>query len=620
MALTVWSAVRFLWAVLGAVAAAYLLASASSSTGTDAAGLMIVAAGIVFLLGAPWVLADQWLHQQERNARAQKTYDVLRRSNAPLNAPLVFYLRSFDWDERFGNERMQRSILGPWILWIFFNWIILLFFVWQRLYQRLGGRLESMLHRAASQSCGPMIDVSLGRAQGRGFGRVSTTDAEWKQTAGALLDRADLVFMMFSDTTGTSWELQQLVERGRLARTVFLVPPAYALRTDVDTRKYQLERDYRIFSERMSALGYATPKYQQAMAFRVDAHPDRVRFVCFDKDFDGGGTKQLRTWLHEQISEISSDGSLNAKRAKARWRGGAAGFARLGVAALLGVLVAINLQQQASAWNREQTLLQTQCDGYDASVADETLISACSSLIADTGGEQYADINLINNRGLAHLRLGQYELASADFSHLIARNGADSTAFFNRASTRHAQGDLDGAIQDYSQVVALGAHDLTLADAYSSRGLILAERDDADGALRDYDAAIQLFSDYSETIEGNEARQTWISRYATTYVLRAQASMNLQNFAAAVDDCTRALELAPELRDAYATRALAYVASGDDASALPDFDRAIALNPEYATTRRLRGQARIRLGRIAEGEADLADADALEAPQAASAP
>lgn len=603
--LVFWSAVRVLWAAaaIAAMSSTILTGLATAPnwrSGADPLGALLPAALLAFLAGAPWVLADQWLHQQARNARAQKTYKAARAGAQRMNAPLVLYLRSFDWDEKFGSERVKRKLFAPLMLWFFINPLILLFFVLVRLYDRLGGRLESLLYRAASQAVPNLVDVSLGNWYGaRGFGRVSTTDAKWQETASTLLDRAELVLMMFSDTTGTSWELEQLAATGRLEHTIFIIPPAYALQHNDDLRKYQLERDYRVFCERLGALGYATPAYQQALAFRIDRDPARVSLLCFQDDFDTGNAKQLRVWLREQVV------ALGVKSSARRFPPAAA---RIAAAALLGAPIGYHWMQQSAELDRQADLVAAQneqlwdhCSSPEGTLAVDAIVAACSAIIESaTAGDP---LHALNNRGLAYFSAGEAALATVDFTRAIELNPYDPNLFYNRALAREAQGDIDGAYDDFSQVIALGAESSVLSEAHSLRGSILADRGDNAAAIQDQDAALRLAPDS-----------------ASAYVLRADARYNMGDYAAVIADCNSALRLDPARTTALIFRALAYLAMGEDAAALQDLDRIVAVAPNDASSRSLRGDVLIRMGRVAEGEADLAAAAALRAQADAGSP
>ena len=59
---------------------------------------------------------------------------------------------------------------------------------------------------------------------------------------------------------------------------------------------------------------------------------------------------------------------------------------------------------------------------------------------------------------------------------------------------RRTQGDLDGALADYQQVLALIPDD---APAYNARGRVYQAKGDLDAALRDFTRAIQLNPEYA---------------------------------------------------------------------------------------------------------------------------
>ena len=64
---------------------------------------------------------------------------------------------------------------------------------------------------------------------------------------------------------------------------------------------------------------------------------------------------------------------------------------------------------------------------------------------------------------------------------------------------------------------------------------------------------------------------------AATHVNRGILLMRNRNFTAALDDFQRAVELQPELGEAYANRGSALVVEGRFREAIADFDRALAL-------------------------------------------
>jgi tetratricopeptide (TPR) repeat protein len=86
----------------------------------------------------------------------------------------------------------------------------------------------------------------------------------------------------------------------------------------------------------------------------------------------------------------------------------------------------------------------------------------------------------------------------ADIRYARARNMGltleelDSLEINERGVARKARGDIDGAIEDYTQAISLNP---SLAEAFSIRGNARFKNGDLDGALKDYDEALRLNPD-----------------------------------------------------------------------------------------------------------------------------
>ena len=150
------------------------------------------------------------------------------------------------------------------------------------------------------------------------------------------------------------------------------------------------------------------------------------------------------------------------------------------------------------------------------------------------------------NRGSARYTQGDLDAAIADYDQAIALfpGGSDkATAFNNRGNARKAQSDLDAAIADYDQAIA---HDPNNANAFNNRGNVRKAQGDLDAAIADYDQAIALFPDGTDK--------------ATAYI----------------------------------NRGLAHRDQGDLDAAAADYDLAVALDPDYVDA--LLGGGRVRSG------------------------
>jgi tetratricopeptide (TPR) repeat protein len=144
-------------------------------------------------------------------------------------------------------------------------------------------------------------------------------------------------------------------------------------------------------------------------------------------------------------------------------------------------------------------------------------LSVCPSLLpADPAIEYY-------NRGVVYQQQGQLDLAIDEYTQAIALNPQFSEAYYNRGNAYYDKGDLDRAIADFDQAIEFDPQD---AEAYYNRGLAYASKGRYDQAL----------SDLSKCIEIN-------ARYAGAYYLRGVAYAEVGEQEKAISDMERALEL-----------------------------------------------------------------------------
>jgi tetratricopeptide (TPR) repeat protein len=199
-----------------------------------------------------------------------------------------------------------------------------------------------------------------------------------------------------------------------------------------------------------------------------------------------------------------------------------------------------------------------------------------------------------------------------------------AAAFANRADAYQAKGQLDQAIQDYTQSLRLGPDngrirlsrgvaylkggqdERALEDfnevlratpgnpaAHYHRGLLAWRRGEIERALRDYDEAIRLDA-----------------RLAAAYGARGDVYKVKGDRARAIQDYDQALKLDPNDRNAYVGRALSRFDEGQFGDAIPDLTRAIALDPDavepalylYLAREHLRQDGRPALTRVAKGD------------------
>lgn len=100
------------------------------------------------------------------------------------------------------------------------------------------------------------------------------------------------------------------------------------------------------------------------------------------------------------------------------------------------------------------------------------------------------------NRGVDYQEQGQLDLAIEEYTEAIAVNPDFADAYFNRGVAYFEKGDFDQAIADYSKAIESNPQ---FADAYANRGVAYAVTGQYDQALVDLDKAIELDTDLART-------------------------------------------------------------------------------------------------------------------------
>ena len=153
---------------------------------------------------------------------------------------------------------------------------------------------------------------------------------------------------------------------------------------------------------------------------------------------------------------------------------------------------------------------------------------------------------------------------------------AKAPAYRFRGELHNAAGAFRDAIADFDESLRLREDALAFAGRAWARFSI---RDFA-GAIRDYDRAIQLHPE----IDG-------------FYLEQGHVYLAIGNVDGAIRDLSEAIRLNPDNASAYNNRGLAFRRKGDLDAALKDYSRAIEINPVYALAFANRGHLEEALGR-----------------------
>jgi tetratricopeptide (TPR) repeat protein len=195
------------------------------------------------------------------------------------------------------------------------------------------------------------------------------------------------------------------------------------------------------------------------------------------------------------------------------------------------------------------------------------------------------------NRGSARGLNGDVNGAIADFSRAIELDAKLTSAFYNRGIARLQKDDFDGAIGDLSRAIELSPK---TADYYNDRGLAKLRKGDDDGAIADFRRAIDLDP-----------------KNALAYRNRALAENIKKDADGALADYNRAMELDPKNAAAFNSRGTIKRAKGDLDGAIADFTRAIELNSKLAVAYKSRAEAKQAKGDAAGAKEDFKRAGEL---------
>jgi tetratricopeptide (TPR) repeat protein len=205
-----------------------------------------------------------------------------------------------------------------------------------------------------------------------------------------------------------------------------------------------------------------------------------------------------------------------------------------------------------------------------------------------------------------------------------------------RARLHAGRGELEKALAELQEAIARAPRDgpalAATAEDWKERGLLLARLDRWEDALAAYRAALKLrptapvtqrlcgetlirLGRYKEAVAVLDAYLEGASRNVDYYVRvlrepvadayrnRGLARSKVTHPAAALEDYTRALEIAPDAQT-YAARGWVYVVTDAAQLALRDFERAARLDPASGDARAGLGFSRVMLGRHREATDD----------------
>ncbi len=223
--------------------------------------------------------------------------------------------------------------------------------------------------------------------------------------------------------------------------------------------------------------------------------------------------------------------------------------------------------------------------------AIEDLTRACE---LNPGNTQY-----FHERGMAYWQTERADLAGTDFDHALELDADYLPARISRAELRLAKKELPAAVADLDaadRIAPKQADDrFTLARLYQNADLL-------GRAVAQYDLWIANHPDDSKMVRALNGR-CWIR------------ALQGEDLPAALSDCNAALRRSDKTSPMAAAildgRGLVRLRLGDYDKSIVDYDASLKLVPKSAWSLYGRGVAKIRRNKIAEGEADIAQAKSL---------
>jgi tetratricopeptide (TPR) repeat protein len=169
----------------------------------------------------------------------------------------------------------------------------------------------------------------------------------------------------------------------------------------------------------------------------------------------------------------------------------------------------------------------------------------------------------------------------------ISRNLGNWEAYQARGNARFAQGDFNGAVDDFTQAIELGPLNTAL---YFLRGSALLRLADYEKATTDFKAALELEP------SNIALKQMWGQARAGALQREADAARAQGDLARAIRLYDEAIKLSPPNTALYYQRGSARLELGELAAAAEDFEAGLKIDPSNVPLQQLVGRTRIGLG------------------------
>lgn len=210
----------------------------------------------------------------------------------------------------------------------------------------------------------------------------------------------------------------------------------------------------------------------------------------------------------------------------------------------------VSLQPTPANYRRRASFKKDKLNDLNGALADAT--KAVDIAPAEDEGYTY--------RAEIRLKLKDTEGAKQDYDEIIRRHPTPENYRKRASFSRYSLNDLQAALADVTQAMQLAPND---PSHYEARADLRLALQDKEGALKEYAQLIK------------------VQPVAASYLSRAtfRSGYQIGDVAGAVEDATKAIELAPNQDDAYRLRAGWRANLKDNEGALKDYNKAVQLNP-----------------------------------------
>ncbi|MEM7189083.1 MAG: tetratricopeptide repeat protein [Pseudomonadota bacterium] len=182
-------------------------------------------------------------------------------------------------------------------------------------------------------------------------------------------------------------------------------------------------------------------------------------------------------------------------------------------------------------------------------------VGGCTAAIR-SGNWSGEDLNwAFYNRGNAYSKLGDLQKAIDDYTQAIALKSTDASSYYNRGNAYSDLKEHDKAIYDFSQAIKI---EPDFAHAYGNRARERVELKQYELALVDYNLALKFDS-----------------QNAIDYNGRGYLFHKMERYSEALNDYNTALRLMPDFANAYLNRGTTYETLGLHEDAVNDWEQQI---------------------------------------------